>query len=155
MTFLIELGLSHQRFVWVFKRYNTANWFFYFWIFDGPKLKNQNMHFRIFDRPAPVKYPKMHILIVHMHFGIHQTANIKLQIEISSFEIVTDKISKIKICILPYLIGQQQSNIRKSIFWFSKTQKSKYAFWKFALTWVDLTSLIELGLSKPKYQQEF
>ena len=67
------------------------------------------MHFRIFDRPALVKYPQMHILIVHMHFGIHQTANIKLQIEISSFEIVTDQNSKIKICILPYLIGQRQS----------------------------------------------
>ena len=62
-------------------------------------------------------------------FGIQQTANIKLKIEISSFKIVTDQKLKIKICILPYLIGQRQSNIPKCIFWFSKTWKSKYAFW--------------------------
>ena len=114
------------------KKYNTSNWNFHFWIFDGPKFENLNMHFRIFDRPAPVKYPKMHILIVHMHFGIHQTANIKLQIEISSFEIVTDQNSKIKICILSYLIGQRQSNIKNQNMHFGNLNDLR----------ADLTSLI-------------
>ena len=92
---------------------------------------NQNMHFGIFDQPVPVKYPKRHILNFSKNwkskYAFWDMSNCKLKFVVLDFW--QTKTRQIKTCILGYLTSQHQSNIQKGIFWFSKTRKSKYAFW--------------------------
>ena len=78
--------------------------------FDGPKLENQNMHFGTFDRPVPVKYPKMHILIFQ---------NLK-----------------IKICILGYLTGVASQIFQNAYFDFLVLENQNMHFGIFDWRWL-------------------
>ena len=113
----LELGFSNQHFVWVIKNIKLQIKICSFGFLTDQNSTNQNIHFRICDKPAPVKYPKIHILIFQNSFiKIRILGYIKLQIEICSFGFLTDQNSKIKTYILGYYLNGYASQISQNAY---------------------------------------